>query len=46
MALQAVPIGNKKGTLGIAHETSLDLETETETKLRAISRLETETETL
>ena len=30
---------------GIAHETSLNLETETETKFRAISRLETETET-
>ena len=39
-------IGNKKGTLGIAHETSLDLETETETKYRAILRLETETGTL
>ena len=33
-----------KGTHGIAHETSLDLETET--KYGAISRLETETETL
>ena len=35
----------QKCTHGIAHETSLDLETETETKFRAISRLETETET-
>ena len=35
----------QKCTNGIAHETSLNLETETETKFRAISRLETETET-
>ena len=34
---------NQISTHGIAHETSLDLETET--KFRAISRLETETET-
>ena len=35
----------QKCTNGIAHETTLNLETETETKFRAISRLETETET-
>ena len=35
-------IGNKNILIG-AHETSLDFETETETKYRAISRLETET---
>ena len=34
----------QKCTNGIAHETSLNLETET--KFRAISRLETETETM
>ena len=33
----------QKGTHGLAPETSLDLETETEIKVEEISRLETET---